>query len=126
MLTGAYRSPADFGEDDIRRHLPWFSEENLPKNLKLVDEINEIAKKKSCTPGQLTLAWLLAQGPDIIPIPGTSKIKYLEENLGALDVKLTVSEVAEIRKAVDNADVFGTRYPEKMMGALLADTPPLE
>ena len=126
MLTGAYKSPADFEEGDFRAYAPRFSEENFPKNLKLVDELNEIAKKKGCTPGQLSLAWLLAQGPDVIPIPGTKKIKYLEENLAALDVTLTSSEIAEIRKAVESAQVHGQRYPEKMMGALFADTPELE
>ncbi|CAF9926543.1 MAG: Aldo-keto reductase str7 [Alectoria fallacina] len=125
MLTGAYKTPTDFEEGDFRRRAPRFSEDNFPKNLKLVDEINEIAKKKGCTAGQLTLAWLLAQGQDIIPIPGTKKIKYLEENMAALDVKLTSSENAEIRKAVENAEVHGQRYPEQMMGALFADTPEL-
>lgn len=126
MLTGAYKSPADFEEGDFRSRAPRFSEENFPKNLKLVDEINEIAKKKGCTSGQITLAWLLAQGPDVIPIPGTKKIKYLEENLAALDVNLTSSEIAEIRKAVENAEVHGYRYPEQMMGTLLADSPELK
>lgn len=126
MLTGAYKSPADFEEGDFRSLSPRFSEENFPKNLKLVDELNEIAKKKGCTVGQLTLAWLLAQGEDIIPIPGTKKIKYLEENMAALDVKLTSSENAEIRKAVESAEVHGQRYPEQMAAALFADTPELE
>ena len=126
MLTGAYKSPADFEEGDFRSYSPRFSVENFPKNLKLVDQINEIAKRKGCTAGQLTLAWLLAQGPDIIPIPGTKKIKYLEENIAALNVKLTSSENAEIRKAVENAEVHGLRYPEQMMGGLFADTPELK
>ena len=126
MLTGAYKSPADFEEGDFRSYSPRFSEENFPKNLKLVDQINEIAKRKGCTAGQLTLAWLLAQGPDIIPIPGTKKIKYLEENIAALNVKLTSSEDAEIRKAVENAEVHGLRYPEQMMGTLFADSPELK
>ena len=122
MLTGAYKSPADFDEGDYRKGFTRFSEENFPKNLKLVDRIKEIAKKKGCTAGQLSLAWLLAQGPDIIPIPGTRRIKYLEENMGALNVKLTSSENAEIRKAVENAVTHGERYPAPMMGALFADT----
>lgn len=126
MLTGAYKSPADFEEGDFRSYSPRFSEENFPKNLKLVDQINEIATRKGCTAGQLTLAWLLAQGPDIIPIPGTKKIKYLEENMAALNVKLTSSENAEIRKAVENAEVHGLRYPEQMMGTLFADSPELK
>ena len=124
-MTGAYKSPADFEEGDFRRLAPRFSEENFPKNLKLVDQINELAKKKDCTAGQLTLAWLLAQGPDIIPIPGTKKIKYLEENIAALNVKLTTSENTEIRKAVESAEVHGGRYPEQMAASLFADTPEL-
>ena len=104
---------------------PRFSEENFPKNLKLVEEIGRIAKKKGCTPSQLTLAWLMAQGEDIIPIPGTKKVKYLEENLGALEVRLTGEEEGEIRKVVDAAEVHGDRYPEAMMGRLFADTPEL-
>lgn len=125
MLTGAYKSPNDFEEGDFRRLSPRFSEENFPKNLKLVDEIGAIAKKKGCTPSQLTLAWLMCQGEDIIPIPGTKKIKYLEENMRALEVKLTEEEEREIRKVVDAAEVHGDRYPEAMMGRLFADTPEL-
>ena len=125
MLTGAYKSPADFEEGDFRLGVPRFSEENFPKNLKLVEEMNKIAAKKGCTAGQLTLAWLMAQGPDIIPIPGTKKIKYLEENLGALNVELTSAEKAEIRKAVEGAEVHGLRYPEQMSAKLFADTPEL-
>jgi len=126
FVTGVYRSPADFEEGDFRTYSPRFSAENFPKNLKLVDGIGALAKKKGCTPGQLTLAWLLAQGDDIIPIPGTKKIKYLEENLGALDVELTGEEEKEIRHLVENAEVHGSRYPEMMMGHLFASTPPLK
>ena len=125
MLTGAYKSPNDFEEGDFRRMSPRFSEENFPKNLKLTDEIGAIAKKKGCTPSQLTLAWLMAQGDDIIPIPGTKKIKYLEENMGALEVKLTKEEEQEIRKVVDSAEVHGSRYPESFMSRCFADTPEL-
>ena len=125
FVTGQYKSPADFEEGDFRRMSPRFSEENFPKNLKLVDEISALAKKKGCTPGQLTLAWLMAQGDDIIPIPGTKRIKYLEENLGAVDVKLTKEENAAIRKAVEDAEVHGARYPEAMSGLLFADSPAL-
>ncbi|RDW91536.1 hypothetical protein BP5796_02701 [Coleophoma crateriformis] len=126
FMTGQYRSPADFEEGDFRKYAPRFSEENFPKNLKLVDQISELAKKKNCTPGQLTLAWLLAQGDDIFPIPGTKKIKYLEENLGALNVKLSAEEEKQIRSAVDAAEVHGDRYAASMSGALFADTPALE
>ena len=125
FVTGAYRSPADFEDGDFRKLAPRFSEENFPKNLKLVDALIAISKQKGCTPGQLTLAWLLAQGDDIIPIPGTKKIKYLEENLGALKVVLSKEEEQEIRNLVENAEVHGGRYPEKMGGHLFADTPPL-
>jgi len=125
FVTGQYKSPDDFEEGDFRKFAPRFSKENFPKNLKLVDGLVEIAKKKGCTPGQLTLAWLLAQGDDIIPIPGTKKIKYLEENLGALDVKLTREEEKEIRDLVEKAEVHGARYPETMLDTLFADTPPL-
>jgi len=126
FVTGQYKSPDDFEEGDFRRLAPRFSAENFPKNLRLVDEIAALAKEKGCTPGQLTLAWLLAQGEDIIPIPGTKKMKYLDENVGALKVRLTADEVAAIRKAVENAEVHGGRYPEAMAGALFADTPPLK
>ena len=122
FVTGQYKSPDDFEEGDFRRFSPRFSAENFPKNLKLVDQIAELAKRKGCTAGQLTLAWLMAQGDDIFPIPGTKKIKYLEENLGALKIKLTAEENAEIRKAVENAEVHGERYPEAMMATLFADT----
>ncbi len=111
---------------DYRLITPRFSEENFPKNLQLVEKLEEQAKKKGVTPGQLSLAWLLAQGEDIIPIPGTKKIKYLEENWAALDVTLTKDEVAEVRKAVEGADVHGERYPAAFMGYCFADTPELE
>ncbi len=92
----------------------------------MVEKLAEIAKKKNVTPGQLTLAWLLAQGDDIIPIPGTKKIKYLEENWGALEVKLTDEEKAEVRRVVDEAQVHGERYPANFIRALFGDTPKLE
>jgi aryl-alcohol dehydrogenase-like predicted oxidoreductase len=126
MLTGAYKSPADFEEGDFRKFAPRFSEENFPKNLKLVENLKSIADKKGCTPGQLTLAWLLAQGDDVFPIPGTKKIKYLEENLGALKVKLSAEEEKEIRGFIEGAEVHGLRYPEVMVGHLFADTPELK
>ncbi|CZT44912.1 probable IN2-2 protein [Rhynchosporium secalis] len=126
MLTGAYKSPSDFEEGDFRLNSPRFSPENFKQNLKLVDGIGAVAKKKNCTPGQLTLAWLLAQGDDIIPIPGTKKIKYLEENVKALDVKLSKEDVEEVRKLVEGAEVHGDRYPEAMAGHLFADTPALK
>lgn len=125
FLTGQYKSRDDFEAIDARLGFPRFSEENFPKNLELVDKLGGLAKKKGCTAGQLTLAWLLAQGEDIIPIPGTKKIKYLEENWGAVEVVLTEEEKKEIRAAVDEADVHGDRAQEKLMASMLADTPEL-
>ncbi|KAK4693869.1 pyridoxine 4-dehydrogenase, partial [Lecanoromycetidae sp. Uapishka_2] len=125
MLTGLYTSPADFEEGDFRKYAPRFSEENFPKNLKLADEIGALAKKKGCTAGQLTLAWLMAQGEDIIPIPGTKKIKYLDENVGALHVKLTEEENAAVRKAVEGAEIHGERYPPGMAARLFSESPEL-
>lgn len=126
ILSGALRSPDDFAEDDFRRHMPRFSPENFPKNLKLVDQITELAKKKGVEASQLTLAWLMAQGDDIFPIPGTTKVDRLKENLGSLDVKLNKEEEQRIRKASEEADVKGERYAPQMMAQCYADTPPLE
>ncbi|KAK5171384.1 uncharacterized protein LTR77_004528 [Saxophila tyrrhenica] len=125
MLGGTIRSPKDFEEGDFRKNAPRFSEENFPKNLQLVDKITEIATKKGCTPSQLTLAWILAQGDDFFPIPGTTNPKRLEENLGSLKVKLSKDEEQEIRKACEAAEIHGGRYPEAMSKALFADTPAL-
>ena len=125
MLTGQYKSIDDFDQNDFRRSIPRFSEENFPKNLLLVDTLKRIADEKGCTSGQLSLAWLMNQGDDIFPIPGTKKIKYLEENMGANDVVLTVQEDKEIRQAIENAEVHGTRVAESLMGGLVMDTPPL-
>lgn len=125
MITGAIRSPDDFEEGDFRKMSPRFSKENFPKNLKLVDQIGELAQKKGVTASQLTLAWLLAQGDDIFPIPGTTKIDRLKENIGALHIKLTKEEEQSIRKACEEAEVAGGRYPEAFSAALFADTPAL-
>lgn len=126
FVSGIYRSPDDFEDGDFRRVVPRFSAENFPKNLELADGLVSLAKKKGCTPSQLTLAWLMAQGDDIIPIPGTKKIKYLEENQGALDVKLTIPEAKEIRDLVEAAEVVGDRYPTSMMHHQFTDTAPLK
>ncbi|KAF1976096.1 putative aldo-keto reductase [Bimuria novae-zelandiae CBS 107.79] len=125
ILTGTYKSPNDFEEGDFRRMMPRFSQENFPKNLKLVDQLAELAKKKGVTTGQLVMAWLMAQGVDIFPIPGTQRVERLKENVGALDVKLSKEEEQEIRKAVNAADVKGDRYREAFMAYAYADTPPL-
>ena len=91
-----------------------------------MEGIKGIAGRKGCTPGQLTLAWLLKQGEDVIPIPGTKKIKYLEENLGALSVQVSGEEEKEIRTLIEGAEVHGLRYPEAMVGYLFASTPELK
>lgn len=126
MLGGSIRSPDDFEEGDFRKFAPRFSAENFPKNLELVDRITEIAKKKGVTASQITLAWLMHQGNDIFPIPGTTNVNRVEENLGALKITLTEEENVEIRKACEAAEVAGARYPEAFSKALFADTPPLE
>lgn len=125
MLGGQIRSPQDFEDGDFRKYAPRFSEENFPKNLQLVDRITEIAQRKGVTASQLTLAWLMAQGEDIFPIPGTTKLERIDENLGALKIKLTSEEEKEIRKACEAAETAGGRYPEAFASALFADTPPL-
>ena len=126
VLTGRYASADDFDAGDGQRNLPRFSAENYPKNLALVDRLSAIAQRKGCTVGQLTLAWLLAQGEDVIPIPGTKKAGYLEENLGSLRVVLGEGEVAEIREAVEGFVTSGERYPGVMAKVCFGDTPPLE
>jgi len=124
ILGGQIKSPDDFEENDFRRNLPRFSKENFPKNLRLVETLSTIAKKKNCTPGQLTLAWILSQGEDFIVIPGTTKIKNLEENVAAAQIKLTKEEEKEIRTACEQADISGGRYPEATSSLLFADSAP--
>jgi len=126
FLTGQLKSPDDFEDGDFRKHSPRYSKENFPKNLHLVKVLEEHAGRKGCTVGQLTLAWLLEQGDDIIPIPGTKKIKYLEENMKALDVKLTAVEVKEIRTEISKVEVTGNRYPAFFQQYSFADTPELK
>ncbi|CAF3695497.1 unnamed protein product [Rotaria sp. Silwood1] len=124
LLTGQIKSPDDLEQNDFRRRLPRFSKENFDKNLQLVDTLTSLAKKKGCTTGQLTLAWVLAQGDDFIPIPGTTKIKNLEENVAAAQIQLSKDEVNEIRQACMKADIAGERYPKEMAASLFADSAP--
>jgi len=126
FLTGSIKSPKDFEEGDFRSMMPRFSEENFHKNLELVDTLKKIADKKSCTTGQLTLAWLTQSDPLVIPIPGTTRTKNFDENMGALKVNISKEDDQEIRKAISNAEVAGSRYPEAASGALLVDTVPLD
>ncbi|MBN8734882.1 MAG: aldo/keto reductase [Xanthomonadales bacterium] len=118
FLTGAIRSPDDFDEDDWRRHNPRFEGDNFRKNLQLVDKVRELAAGKGCTPAQLALAWVLAQGAHIVPIPGTKRIKYLDENLGALDVVLDAADLAAVDAVFPPDAAVGTRYHAAMMSLL--------
>ena len=111
FLTGQIRSVDDFAEDDFRRHSPRFQGENFTRNLELVDRVKELADRKRCTPGQLALAWLLAQGEHIVPIPGTKKRQRLRENLGAVDVELTQDELQLLDQLAPAGSTAGARYP---------------
>jgi len=115
FLTGAFSSPDDFEENDYRRFSPRFQGENFYKNLELVDKVKAIAQDKGCTPSQLALAWVLAQGETLVPIPGTKRRKYLEENIGALDIQLSAAELADIEAIFPPDAAAGLRYPENMM-----------
>ena len=118
FLTGQIQKPEDLAADDYRRNSPRFQGENFQKNLALVSEIAAIAASKKCTPAQLALAWVLAQGNDIVPIPGTKRRNYLDENLGALDVVLGKQDLARIDRALPQGAAAGGRYPEASMAAL--------
>ena len=118
FLTGAIKSPDDFEDDDYRKHSPRFEGENFAKNLKLVDRVRELAAGKGCAPAQLALAWVLAQGEHIVPIPGTKRIKYLDENLGALEVVLDAGDLAAIDEVFPRDVAAGTRYHPSMMSLL--------
>jgi aryl-alcohol dehydrogenase-like predicted oxidoreductase len=111
FLTGAIRSPADFDDDDFRRNNPRFSGENFDANLKLVDEVRALATEKGCTAGQLALAWVMAQGSDVVPIPGTKRRTYLEENVAACDVALTDDDLARLDALAPRGAAAGDRYP---------------
>lgn len=118
FLTGQIKRFEDFEPGDYRRHSPRFQGENFDKNLQLVEKIEELAKRKGCTTAQLALAWVLAQGDYIFPIPGTKRIKYLDENIGAMDVRLGGDELAEIDAISPQGVAAGHRYPENMMGTV--------
>jgi aryl-alcohol dehydrogenase-like predicted oxidoreductase len=118
FLSGAIKSPDDLAEDDVRRNHPRFQGENFQHNLQLVDRVRAIAGEKGCTPAQLALAWLLAQGTDIVPIPGTKRRTYLEENVGALDITLSADDLARIEHAAPPGSTAGPRYPAQSMSAV--------
>lgn len=115
FLTGAMNKDTKIGEDDFRKILPRFTPEAMEKNQALIDLLKRIADEKKATPAQIALAWLLAQKSWIVPIPGTTKLHRLEENIGAANVELTPGDLAEIKKALSAIDVEGERYPEHLM-----------
>lgn len=115
FLTGQIKRFEDLAEDDYRRQSPRFQGENFQRNLDLVRRIEEIAAQKHCRPAQLALAWVLAQGEDIVPIPGTKRRKYLEENVAALDIALTEEDLQQIDEVAPRGVAAGPRYPEAMM-----------
>ena len=116
FLTGKIQKPSDLEEKDWRRQNPRFMGEAFERNLELAEHVKNLAKKKGCTAAQLALAWVLAKGEDIVPIPGTKRVKYLEENMGAVKVAFTRQELAEIDRLFPVGAAMGTRYPEAMMG----------
>lgn len=115
FLTGQIKRFEDFAADDYRRMSPRFQGENFARNLELVQRIETLAEGKGVRPAQLALAWVLAQGEDIVPLPGTKRRKYLEENLGSLQVRLSQEDLAEIATAMPPEAVSGELYPEAMM-----------
>jgi aryl-alcohol dehydrogenase-like predicted oxidoreductase len=115
FLTGRFRTIDDLPDDDYRRNSPRFQGENFEKNLHLVRHVESVARQKQCTPSQLALAWLLARGNDIVPIPGTKRVKYLEENVGALDVRLSGEDMARMDAIAPQGVAAGLRYPEAGM-----------
>src|SRR2546430_2644753 len=115
FLTGQIKSPDDFAEDDFRKFHPRFQGENFAKNIALVREVEAMAKEKGCTTAQLALAWVLAQGEDIVPIPGTRHVRYLDENIGALDVKLSGEDLKRLDAILPPGAAAGPRYHERGM-----------
>src|SRR5947207_1028972 len=118
FLTGRIKRFEDLPEDDYRRTSPRFQGENFQRNLDLIERVNEITREKKCTAAQLALAWVLVQGNDVVPIPGTKRRKYLQENIGALDVDLTSEDLERIDEVAPKDAFAGSRYPEAMMKLL--------
>jgi aryl-alcohol dehydrogenase-like predicted oxidoreductase len=118
FLSGRITSPDDFGEDDFRRDHPRFSGENFARNLELVEQVRQLAAAKGVTVSQLAIAWVLAQGDDVVPIPGTKRRRWLEENLGALEVELTAEDLAAIERATPRGSAAGARYNPEMMARI--------
>ncbi|XP_028071210.1 probable aldo-keto reductase 2 [Camellia sinensis] len=125
FLSSGPKLVENFANEDFRQHLPRFQPENMEHNKKMFEQVNEIAEKKRCTPGQLALAWVHHQGSDVCPIPGTTKIANLDQNIGALSVKLTPEEMAELESIASADAVKGDRYGEGLTTWKNSDTPPL-
>jgi aryl-alcohol dehydrogenase-like predicted oxidoreductase len=115
FLTGQIKSPDDFPDDDFRRFHPRFTGENFKKNIELVHEVEGLAREKGCTAAQLALAWVLAQGEDVVPIPGTKRVRYLDENIAALDVKLSGEDLRRLDEILPPGAASGQRYHERGM-----------
>ena len=115
FLSGRFQSPDDFEEGDFRRNNPRFQGENFTRNLELVGRVKEIADEKDVTAGQLAIAWVMAQGDDVVPIPGTKRVSYLEENLGAAEIEVTSDDLRRLDEAAPIGVAAGTRYPEGQM-----------
>ncbi|KIY70752.1 Aldo/keto reductase [Cylindrobasidium torrendii FP15055 ss-10] len=126
LLSGQFKSIDDFVEGDARTYIPNYSKENFPKFMALIDKLTAIGDAHKVIPGQVGLAWILAQGDNIVVIPGTRQVKYVQENAGAMNVHLTVAEVATIRQCVDDLNLVGDRFPAIFMAALGYDTPALK
>ena len=118
FLTGNIKSPGDFPEDDFRKHHPRFQGENFERNIELVHEVEKLAREKGCTTAQLALAWVLAQGDDIVPIPGTKHARYLDDNIGALEVKLTAEDLKRLDEILPPGAAAGQRYHERGMATV--------
>jgi len=118
FLTGRFQTPDDLGPKDFRKFSPRFQDENMQKNMRIVEGIRQIAAQKNCTPAQLALAWVLAKGDDLAPIPGTKRRSYLDENIRALDVTLSSADLARLEQIAPRGGTAGTRYPEQHMRAV--------
>jgi len=118
FLTGQIKSPEDFPEDDFRRHHPRFTGENFEKNIQLVREVEAMAQEKGCTTAQLALAWVLAKGDDIVPIPGTKHVRYLDDNIGSLEVRLNGEDLQRLDEILPPGAAAGPRYHERGMATL--------
>ncbi|CEL62273.1 hypothetical protein RSOLAG1IB_10337 [Rhizoctonia solani AG-1 IB] len=125
ILTGQVTSHSDFSDSDLRKQIPKYAQENFPKILDLVDKFKQVGKAHNATSGQAALVYLLEQGDDIIPIPGSQRIEYIEENVGASQIKLTPEELQTLRKLVNETEMRGDQYPAQLQAMLYVDTPEL-